>query len=74
METFTYYAISITHDGKMWAREETRKLADVQKEMFHFNVKTIQELVSKWDKTGQSFKKYRYFLISPNMNVFGDRI
>lgn len=74
METFTYYAISITHDNKVWAREETKKLDDVIPEMLHFNIKTVQDLVNRWDVMGKTFKKYRYFLISPNMNAFGDRI
>ena len=67
-ETFQYYKVVIVN-GKMDSYLNTLPIYKFANEIRHFNLKSLGELVERWDMLGRACKKYRYFLISPDVQV-----
>lgn len=70
METITYFKMW-TLRGKMFSESVTIGVSELNNEIWHMGFKTAKDLINYWDIVGKGMKKYRYFLVSPDINLQG---
>jgi hypothetical protein len=62
-----YLRVFIDWQGKPRVSKVRRTYESLASEIFHFNIKSAEKLIAKWNAYGQD--KYRYVLLSENVGL-----
>ncbi len=67
-KTIKYFKV-FTVNGRLHSQTCKVLVSEMAAEILHYNLKTVKDLIDRWDAVGRGYKKYRYFLISENFNL-----